>query len=380
MSELDHRLVALRQQVREWAADLRPIALEIDRDPVAINDHLDLPAIRYLSTMVIPPEYGAPPMKVAGHRFYGMASLERAVVLEELACADAGTLLAAPGASMSGVLVDLLADEQQKEWFYGQLLERPQWTFFGLTEPNRGSDAGGLRTSLSADGLLTGEKRYVGNATRASLGVVFARTRPGPLGIVATLVRTSASGYTAVPIDTVGLRGARIGAITLDRVEIAPEHVLGSHLSAAQRGMWACVRTFNRLRPGVAAIALGIARAAYEYVLAERDRPGRDGRDRLDVLGRRIEATRRLIRSAATSVDANGGHGHLASAAKARACRLAEDATLEACELLGPGARLDHPMLDKLTRDARGVEFMEGTENMQKLNVFHGYLAGAFGR
>jgi alkylation response protein AidB-like acyl-CoA dehydrogenase len=378
--DLDHRLVALRRQVHEWAADLRSIALEIDRDPDAIHNHLDLPAIRYLATMVIPPEYGAPPTRVAGHRFYGMAALERVVVLEELACADAGTLLAAPGAAMCGVLIDLLADEQQKEWFYGQLLERPRWTFFALTEPRRGSDAIGLQTSLSADGRLTGEKRYVGNATRASLGVVFARTRPGLLGIVATLVRTSEPGYTAVPIETLGLRGARIAAITLDHVEVLPGHVLGMHLSAAKRGMWSCVRTFNRLRPGVAAIALGIARAAHEYVLANRDRLSRTDQDTVDVLGRRIDATRSLIRAAAMAVDAHGDHGHLASAAKARACLLAEDATLAACELFGPGARLEHPLLDKFIRDARGVEFMEGTGNMQRLNVFHGLLAGAFAR
>jgi len=373
---LDHGLVLLRKQVADWAVDFRALALELDADPDVIHQHLDLPAVRYLATMIVPAEWGAEPVRVAGRRFYGMAALERAVVMEELACADAGMLLASPGPAMCGVLVDLLADDAQKSWFYGRILADPQWTFFALTEPDRGSDATALQTRLTPDGVLDGAKRYVGNASRASMGAVFARTRPGPLGITAVLVDTAAPGYSATPLDMLGLRGARISAITLSGMEIPPDRVLGRHLSQTQRGMLACVRTFNRLRPAVAAMALGIARAAYEYVLANRSNPSKDEQCRLDRLRRRIDGTRELIHLAAATVDARADAGHLASAAKARACRLAEDTTIEACGFLGPGARLEHPLLDKLTRDARGVEFMEGTGNMQKLNLFQGLLQG----
>jgi alkylation response protein AidB-like acyl-CoA dehydrogenase len=305
-----------------------------------------------------------------------MSALERAVVLEELGCADAAMMLASPGPSMSGVLIDLLADDKQKDWFYSQLLERPRWTFFALTEPDHGSDANSMRTGLTRDGVLNGAKRYVGNASRASVGVVFARTRPGPLGITAVLVDASSPGYSATPLPMLGLRGARIGEITLSDVEIPPDRVLGRHLSPAQRGMWACVQTFNRLRPGVAALALGIARAAHEYAVENRLTVRKEEQDGLDQLRRRIDGTRALIHLAAATVDARGSDGHLASAAKARACQLAEEATVEVCRLFGPGARLDHPLLDKLARDARGVEFMEGTRNIQKLNLFQGLLMG----
>lgn len=376
MTVLDHGLVCLREQVGEWAGDFRETALELDADPDAVHRHLDLPAVRYLSTLMVPPEWGGEPTRAGGQRFHGLAALERAVVMEELACADAGMMLASPGPSMCGVLIDLLADDEQKKWFYGRMLDGPQWTLFALTEPGGGSDAGSLDTRLSPDGVLDGAKRYVGNATRASVGVVFARTGPGPAGIVAVLVDTSAPGYSATPLAMLGLRGARISALTLSGVPIAPERVLGRHLSPVRRGMWACVQTFNRLRPGVAAVALGIARAAHEYVLANRSGLTRVQRDALDRLRRRIDGTRRLIHLAAATVDTRGDAGYLASAAKARACRLAEEATVEACGFFGPGARLDHPLLDKLCRDARGVEFMEGTGNMQKLNLFQGLLKG----
>jgi alkylation response protein AidB-like acyl-CoA dehydrogenase len=376
MTLLDDGLERLCWQVGEWAHDFRGLALELDADPDAVHRHLDLPAVRYLSTLTVPPEWGGEPVVAGGRRFHGMTALERVVVTEELACADAGMLLASPGPSMSGVLVDLLADDEQKKWFYGRILDRPQWTFFALTEPDHGSDATALRTRLSPDGLLDGAKRYIGNATRATVGVVFARTGPGPLGITAVLVDTCAPGYSATPLDMLGLRGARISEMALSGIPIPQDRVLGRHLSPARRGTWAFLQTFNRLRPGVAAIALGIARAAYEYVTTNRSCLPPAQQSALDRLRRRIDGTRALVHLAASTVDAKGDAGYVASAAKAKACRLAEEATLEACGFFGPGARLDHPLLDKLCRDARGVEFMEGTGNMQKLNLFQGLIKG----
>lgn len=264
MTHVDARLAVLRARLREWGEQLRPLALEIDRDPEAIRHHFDLPAVRHLATMGIPAAYGHEPEKIDGHRFYGDSALERAVVMEELACADVGTLVASPGPLLAGVAVGLFADEAQKKWFYGRMLSEPLWTCFALTEPDGGSDAAALRSTLTrtADGaLLSGEKRYVGNASRAQLGVVFARSGPGPLGISAVLVDTTDPGFRAAPLDMIGLRGARISSIAMDGVAVPEEHFLGRHLPATRRGVWAFVQTFNLLRPGVAAISVGIARA-----------------------------------------------------------------------------------------------------------------------
>ncbi|WP_175408104.1 acyl-CoA dehydrogenase family protein [Streptomyces sp. TRM64462] len=387
MNGIDDRLHALRRQFQEWGHDFRKHALEIDADPEAIRRHFDLPAVRYLATMGVPAEYGNEPEPIAGHRFLGERALERAVIMEELACADAGMMVASPGPLLAGVLVDILADRRQKEWFYGRMLAEPLWTCFALTEPERGSDAAGLTTALTpAPGpggghVLNGAKRYVGNAVRAQLAVVFARTRPGPLGVTAALVDTArAPGWRARALPMIGLRGAMISHIDLDGVEIPEENLLGRHLSPSRRGTWAFVQTFNRLRPGVAAIAVGIARAAHTYVLANRRALSRADRDRLDALGRRITATRALVHQAAAAVDLRSTNGHLASAAKVRAAQLAEDATREACTFFGPGARLDHPLLDKLARDARAMEFLEGTGHMQRLTLFQGYTSGKFDR
>ncbi|WP_031469275.1 acyl-CoA dehydrogenase family protein [Sciscionella sediminilitoris] len=380
MFELDASLRALEAQAREWAVDFRAHALELDAEPDRVGEFLDLPGVRYMSSVLIPPEYGPPAARVGGYRFTGMSALERVVVMEELACGDAGLLLGSPGGAMSGVLIDLLADTEQKTRYYGRLLERPTWTFFALTEPGSGSDAAAMRAQLlpSRDGIglrFNGAKTYIGNAARAGIGVAFARTRPGPLGVTAVLVDPDEPGFRAEPIDTEGLRALRISACEFDAVHVREEQVLGRHLSPTRRGMWSCVQTFNRLRPAVAAVALGIARAAYEYVWAHRATLRAEERERLDRIGRRVHGARQLVRYAAAAVERRGG-GHLASAAKARACRLAEEVTVGACEFFGPAARFEHPLLDKFARDARGVEFMEGTRNMQLLNVFNGFMAG----
>ncbi|MDX2525307.1 acyl-CoA dehydrogenase family protein [Streptomyces europaeiscabiei] len=384
MIELDGRLRALRDHARAWADSLRPHALEADRDPDSLDRYLELPAFSRVSCLQIPPEYNDDPLEAGGHRYYLMSPLERVVCFEEMARGDLGLLLGAPGAPMAGVLVAELGDDAQKEWFYGYIRKRPTWTFFGLTEPTGGSAALDLKTTLTprSDGaswLLHGAKRHVGNATRADVGVIFARSGKGPLALRAVLVEAGSPGFTATPVDTLGLRAARLGEITLDSVEVPAERVLGQHLTSTRRGMWGWLRTFNLLRPTVAAMGIGVAQAAYEYVVTSRRVLRQDEQIRLAGMGQRIEAVRQLTRRAAMAVEANPSEGYLASAAKMRAARVAEEVTMSALDFFGPGALLEHPLLEKWARDARGIEYMEGTTNVQRLNVFAGLSRGRLG-
>ncbi|MER5439004.1 acyl-CoA dehydrogenase [Streptomyces sp. NPDC002790] len=383
MIELDERLTRLQGQAWEWAAEMRPHALAVDEDPERVSEIVDLPGLSRVAALQIPPEYNPDPLLVGGEKYYLMSALERVVFFEEGAWGDLGIMLASPGGPMSGIAVDALGSDAQKEWFFGRLLERPTWTFFALTEPERGSDATNMTTRLdraenSEALLLNGAKRYVGNSVRAELGVVFARTGPGPLGLGAVLVERSAPGFSVEPVPTLGVRGAQLGAITLDGVRVAPDEVLGSHLPPTRRGMWAWLRTFNLLRPAVATMGVGVARAAYEYVGEHRGGLRAGERWRLERMGERIETVRQLVRKAAIAVDHNPADGHLASAAKRSAARLAEEVTLEALDFFGPGARLDHPPLEKLARDARAVEYMEGTSNIQRLGIFGGVVRNGF--
>jgi alkylation response protein AidB-like acyl-CoA dehydrogenase len=371
--ELDERHQLLARQTRDWAAQLRPYALALDRDPSVINRLLDQPAVAMAARLQIPAQYQAAPLTIGAQRYYLTSALERTVFCEAIAWADLGLMLALPGASMAGVLVALIGDREQQEWFFGRLQQRPMWTFFALTEPSGGSDAAELHTRLRLDpdrAVLTGVKRYVGNALRASYGVVFGRTGPGPLSVGAAVVDTRAPGLRIEPIDTIGVRGAQLCAITLDAVELAPQYLLGQHLPPSRRGAWGWLRTLNQLRPTVAAMAVGLAQAAHDYVLATRRILTARERDQLAELAHRIEAVRRLARAAARAVDADPAAWQLGCAAKYLAAPLATAATTQALCYFGAGARLEHPLLDKFARDSLALEFMEGTGHIQRLRLF----------
>jgi alkylation response protein AidB-like acyl-CoA dehydrogenase len=379
MIELNEPQSVLRAHVREWAQELAKWALDLERTPGLVYELLDLPGMRLLSRTSIPEEYDDDPITLDGHLFRG-DGIERVTICEEFGAADAGMMLAAPGPSMSGVLVSQLGSKAQQELFFRRVAERPTWTFFALTEPERGSDAGAMQTTLTQDGdrlLLNGAKRFIGNAIRADLGVIFARVKPGPLGVVAVLADTGHPGFVATPIPTVGLRGNQVTDVRFSSVEIPADRLLGAHLSPSRRGLLGAVRALNQLRPGVAALGLGIARGAYDYVRAHRSALTAWERAGLDGIGLRIEGVRQLVRRAAVASDNDDpGLGPLASAAKSRAARLAEEVTLQATGFFGAGARLEHPLLDKFVRDARGIEYMEGTRNIHHLNVFQGVSQG----
>ncbi|MEU8180123.1 acyl-CoA dehydrogenase family protein [Micromonospora sp. NPDC049044] len=375
---MDDRLYALRREVYGWARELRRHSLDVDADPARVHELLAQPGVAYMETLGIPPEFGGPVLRVGGYRYDGMSAIERVVSLEELAFGDAGILLAAPGPSMFGVLLCQLGNEKQKTTYFDRLLERPTWTFFGLTEPDRGSDATAITTALTpvpeqSGFLLDGAKRYIGNGSRATFGAVFCRTGPGPFGVSAAIVEADSPGFTAEPLDMIGLRAVQISHLQLKAVPVPVEGLLGAHLPTTRRGMWGFLQVFNRLRPTVAAMAVGVARAALEYAGTERRLAPPAVQEELAVLGSRIDLSRALVHRAARAVDAHGD-GQPASVAKVSACRLAASVTLRAAALLGPAARIEHPLLDKFVRDAQGLEFMEGTSNIQRLNVIPGLL------
>ncbi|QJW35093.1 acyl-CoA dehydrogenase family protein [Cellulosimicrobium protaetiae] len=385
-------LVALRDHLRPVGAALREHALAIDADPGALHTLLDSGVLPYRQLGGFPPGYLDDPLRVRGVPVHVRTCVERAVVAETLAWGDASVVVGAPGPSMSGIVVDDLADDEQRDRFYRRVAEPRTWTFFGLTEPDRGSDAAALETAVvelpggpddgSAPGhgsprtVLRGHKKYVGNVARASLGVVFARHRPGPLGVGVYLVDTDRPGFDAAPLVLTGMRSIQLGEVRLRDVPLRPEDTLGRHLSPSRRGLLGAVRTFNRLRPVVASLAVGVTQAALDYVRAERSSFTADERWRLETFDDRLHAARALVLQAARAADDDPADGTLPAAAKAAALDLAEEVTHAVPPLLGPGARWEHPYLDKLVRDVPGLEMMEGTRTVQRLTLAQGWLQG----
>jgi alkylation response protein AidB-like acyl-CoA dehydrogenase len=368
---------------RELAAGLRGPGAVLDADPDAIDRFLDLPAVALQRQVLMPPEYRTGTGPLCSQGLSGVSCVAWVVIAERLAYGDPGMVLASPGPSLSSATVRALGNEAQRAWFNERLAAEPTWTFFALTEPGKGSAATELEATIrpAADGdgwLLTGEKLYIGNGSRAQLGVVMCRRSPGPWGIEAVLVDTADPGLDATPLPMVGLRGARISRMRFSDMYIPAGRLLGAGRPRSRRGLYGARQTLLWFRPSVASLAIGVTHAVCDYV--RENRPGLHGQAawRLgDVVDRSLRV-RALIYEAAAGIDAGQPDPHLISAAKMRAAALAEEATVLAAELLGPASLLEHPWLEKTYRDARAFEFMEGTGNLHRQGVFQGVLRGDF--
>ncbi|MEY9934547.1 alkylation response protein AidB-like acyl-CoA dehydrogenase [Catenulispora sp. GP43] len=382
MLTLDGRLNELRRSAAELAPELRAQALALDADPAQISHLLDLPAYDLLRKTLTPRHLRSGTPR-SGLLDFDHSCLAVVVSLLELARGDAGLVLACPGPALAGMVIDQLADEAQQVRFYDAMADGRTWSFFAMTEPAHGNDATGMQTALVKDPnfgyRLNGVKRYIGNGARARFGVVFARTGPGPLAIRAALIELDnkgttqgtrgTGGFSARPLDMVGLRGARVAELVFDGLPVSEEALLGRHLSGSRRGIWGAMRTFNRMRSVVAALAVGTGLAIHELVVGER--PAAPGAVEVAM---RLESCRQLVYAAAATADRDPDNAQASSAAKMLAQSVAVRTSRWAASALGPAAALEYPLLEKWMRDVRAFEFMEGTTNIQRAHVARAYL------
>lgn len=367
----DDRLRQLRAAIAEAATELRLHALAVDADPDGAVPPADSPALTIVREAVMPERYRGGSQWGTVLKGTTGTCVERVVATVELSRGDAGAMLAVPGAALAGIVVDALGSEEQQDLFY-RTADGRTWTFFAMTEPDHGSDATAMETALQAtpDGyLLSGQKRYIGNGARGGIGVVFARTGRSPLAIRAVLLSRKAAGWSGRRLETQGLRGACLSALEFDGVEVPRESLLGEHLPVSRRGLWGALQTFNSMRIQIGAMGVGTGLAMLDYVTGVL--PGARGAEELRA---RLEAARGIVYQAAAEVDRDPDIRSRPSTAKLVGTRIAVTTARWAATALGPGGLLAHPLLEKWTRDAYGLEFMDGASNIQRLNVTDGYL------
>jgi alkylation response protein AidB-like acyl-CoA dehydrogenase len=374
MIELDEKLRAVRDDCRDAVEDMRARALSIDADPDDMERHFNSPVYTMIRLSNTPPEYRE--SVAGGYRLMKAKSvLEDIVGMVELARGDMSTMFACPCPALAGVYVSLLGNPAQQEKFYTRLHGGRTWTFFAMSEPGAGSDATNMTTRLEKDGnggyLMYGAKRYIGHGARGGIGLVFARTGRSALSIRAAMIEVPAEGFTAQRLNTVGLRGAYLSELQFDGVPVSADMLLGEHLPVTRRGIWGAVKTLNNMRIQISASAVGTAMAITEYVAEHRkNAPG------VDLALARAEAGKQLIFQAAARLDADPERGYFASASKLSAVRMAQQTAQWAIASIGPAGLIEHPLLEKWTRDVRAFEFMDGTSNIQRLHVARGYQSG----
>ncbi|MEU4565479.1 acyl-CoA dehydrogenase [Micromonospora sp. NPDC023956] len=367
MPELSTALRQLRDLGRELGTELRSLALAVDADPFD-RARLERSAALDLVRVMATPHRFRPRDVPSRARPYTESCLARTVANLELAHGDAGVLNACAAPGLAGLAVDVLGSREQQELFYRELAEHRLWTFFGMTEPMHGSDATAMSTRLDPDpdtGLrLSGVKRYVANAARGGIGVVFARTGRSALSIRAVLLLRRTSSFRSSTLEMIGLRGACIGEMSFDAVPVGADLLLGSHLPASRRGIWGAGRAFNIMRLQIGAQALGVAFAIRDYVCAERT--GWSGHE---VVSARLDAARELLYDSSVEVDHHPDDRRAPCVAKVHATALAVEVSRWAESSLGPGGLLAHPLLEKWCRDVYAFEFMDGTSNFLRLAI-----------
>ncbi|KAB0548353.1 acyl-CoA dehydrogenase [Pseudomonas argentinensis] len=304
-----------------------------------------------------------------------------ALAVEEVSAADAaaGTLMSVHNSVGCGPLLNYGSDQQKGEWL-ARLASGEVIGCFCLTEPQAGSEAHNLRTRAELrDGrwVLNGAKQFVSNGRRAGLAIVFAVTDAtlGKKGISAFLVPTNTPGFRIERSEhKMGIRASDTCAITLDDCSIPAANLLGER----GKGLSIALSNLEGGRIGIAAQAVGIARAAFEAALlysrerVQFDKPIGEHQSIANLLAdmhTQINAARLLTLHAARLRSAGQPCLSEASQAKLFASEMAERVCSKALQIHGGYGYLEDFPVQRYYRDARITQIYEGASEIQRLLI-----------
>jgi len=349
--------------------EIRPVAWEYDKDATWPQDIIEKAWEVGLMNTHIPEEYGGA----------GVGYLEGCLIEEEMSwgCSGIQTSVGCNGLATAPVL--LAASEELKKEYIGRLTEAPLLASFCLTEPDAGSDVSGMRTSAVKKGdkwVINGSKCFITNGEYANWYTVYAKTDKdaGHRGISAFIVPRDAGVVVDKHEDKMGQRASNTATISFNDVEIPLDHLIGEE----NKGFKIAMMTLDRTRPGVAAMATGIARAAMEFAIdysKERVQFGVPIAMHQAIqfiiadMATKVEASRLLTWKAACLLD-NGERNTLVSShAKRYAADSAMEVSTDAVQVYGGyGFIKDYPV-EKLMRDAKIMQLYEGTAQIQRLVI-----------
>ena len=321
--------------------------------------------------MIVPDEWGGSYIDYVAY----------ALAVEEISAADGatGTLMSVHSSVGCGPVLNYGRDTQKQQWLE-KLASGQAIGCFCLTEPQAGSEAHNLRTRAELkDGewVLNGAKQFVSNGKRAQLAIVFAVTDPelGKRGLSAFLVPTDNPGYSVDRMEhKMGIRASDTCAVTLNDCRIPAENLLGER----GKGLSIALSNLEGGRIGIAAQALGIARAAFDAALGyarERvqfDKPIIEHQSVANLLAdmhTRINASRLLVLHAARLRTAGKPCLSEASQAKLFASEMAEWVCSKAVQIHGGYGYLEDYPVEKYYRDARITQIYEGSSEIQRLLI-----------
>nr|WP_225777108.1 acyl-CoA dehydrogenase [Pseudomonas sp. Marseille-Q3773] len=358
--------------VRAFAQErLKPFAEQWDKEHCFPREAIAEMAELGLFGMLVPEQWGG---SDTGYVAYAMA-------LEEIAAGDgACSTIMSVHNSVGCVPILRFGSEQQKAQFLAPLASGAMLGAFALTEPQAGSDASSLKTRARLDGdhyVLNGSKQFITSGQNAGVVIVFAVTDPdaGKRGISAFIVPTDSPGYEVARVeDKLGQHASDTCQIVFDNVRVP----VANRLGAEGEGYKIALANLEGGRIGIAAQAVGMARAAFEVArdyANERQSFGKTLIEhqavafRLADMATKIAVARQMVLHAAALRDAGRPALVEASMAKLFASEMAEKVCSDALQTLGGYGYLSDFPLARIYRDVRVCQIYEGTSDIQRMVI-----------
>ncbi len=316
-----------------------------------------------LFKIFVPKEYGGS----------GGGVMAMCVAAEEIARGCAGIATAYAVGALGGFPIVLFANEEQKKKYLPKIATAELLCAFALTEPNAGSDAGSIETIARKESdhyILNGVKQFITNGGIADVYTTIAITDKsrGARGASAFLVEKTYPGFSAgKEEDKLGIRGSVTSQLIFEDCKVPKTNLMGKE----GLGFIYAMKNFDRARPGVGAVGLGIAQGALEAVLEFGQDFGllsdQFYQEKIAYMATEIEAARALIYAVARMIDAGiKDFTKPSSFSKLYATDVAMKVTLTAINLMGPHGVLKDYGVEKMARDAKITQIYEGTNEIQR--------------
>jgi len=363
-----------RAMARKMAKDkLAPRAAEIDREGEFPWDIIEFFRENHILDMPIPAEYGG----------QGADALSYHLVIEEFATECANSAHALADHWLGFHPLEIACSEEQKQRIFPILGEK--LVAFSLTEAEAGSDVRNLKTRAVLKGdnyLLNGTKCFCTDGAVADYVVIFAQTDPeaGSRGISTFLVDTKTPGFSVGKIeDQMGMRGTRACELILEDCAVGKENLLGKEGD----GFGIAMKTLDLSRPTDAILAVGIAQGALNYAKEYAQQRVQFGKPIAEFQGiqfmladmaMQIEAARNLVYRAVSLIDDGAADSMISAMSNCFATDVAMSVTTDAIQVLGGyGYMKDYPV-ERMFRDAKLMQIVEGTNQIQRLVITRNLL------
>jgi butyryl-CoA dehydrogenase len=379
--DLTEQQQMLRQTMQDFAErEILPGASARDESGRFPHELLPKMAKLGLFGVMIPEEYGGA----------GLDALSFVIVIEEIARADAAiALLLASHNSLCAGHILAFGNEEQKQTYLASLASGARLGAWALTEPEAGSDARHLksRAAATSDGwLLTGDKIYVTQGSVAGIYVVMVATDPARGGISAFILERESEGFSVVRVENkLGVRASNTAQLHFENLRVAKSNLLGEIDSGYQNAL----AVLDGGRIGIGALAVGIARAAFEQALGYAKQRRQFGKPiaefeaiqwKLADMATEIDAARLLVYRAAELKQQGLPFRRLASEAKLFASEVASRAANQAVQIHGGAGFTKDLPVERYFRDAKLCEIGEGTSEIQRMVIARELLRQANGQ